>query len=58
MVSTSRYRDYTIELIRSYFPLWKAQKDHALAMDPYITGRHPLPIAAEGKTKAEQAALR
>ena len=58
MVSTSRYRSYTVELIRSYFPLWKAQKEHALAMDPYITGNHPLPIAADGQTKAEQAALR
>lgn len=58
MVTSARYSGYVVELLRHYFPLWKAQKDHALAMDPYITGNHPLPIAAKGQTKAEQDALR
>lgn len=58
MVLAARYRSYVTELIRAYFPLWKAQKDHAISLDPYITGQHPLPIAAEGQTKSEQQALR
>ena len=58
MVTSARYSGYVVELLRHYFPLWKAQKDHALAMDPYVTGRHPLPIAAKGQTKAEQDQLR
>lgn len=58
MVKTARYASYVVELIRVYFPLWIAQKEHALSMDPYITGRHPLPIASNSQTKEEQAALR
>ena len=58
MVTAARYSTYVVELLRHYFPLWLAQKNHALSMDPYITGNHPLPIAAKGQTKSEQDALR
>ena len=55
---SSRYRNYVPAVIRNYITAWKASRDAALVVDPYLRGEHPLPLASNNRTKQEEAALR
>lgn len=49
---------YVSDVLRNYLPAWLAQRDVALAVDPYLRGEHPLPIASNSQSKNELEQLR
>lgn len=55
---SGRYASYVPAVIRNYIGAWGAQRDAALAIDPYLRGEHALPIMSNSQGKEEQAALR
>lgn len=54
----SRYSKYVPEVIRTYLPAWLAQQQAALAIDPYLRGEHPLPVASNSQSTQEREQLR
>lgn len=55
---SARYKNYVPALIRTYITAWKASRDAAFTVDPYLRGEHPLPLASNNRTKSEEAELR
>lgn len=53
-----RKASYVSDVLRTYLPAWVAQRDVALAVDPYLRGEHPLPVASSSQTKTELEQLR
>lgn len=53
-----RKGSYVTDVLRNYLPAWVAQRDVALAVDPYLRGEHPLPIASASQSKTELEQLR
>lgn len=56
--SSYRYAGYVPAVIRTYIGVWDAARQAALYIDPYLRGEHPLPIASNSQTQAEQYELR
>lgn len=54
----SKYSRYVPEVIRTYLPAWLAQQNAALAIDPYLRGEHPLPVASNSQSTQEREQLR
>ena len=54
----SRFSRYVPETIRTYLPAWLAQNQAAMAIDPYLRGEHPLPVASNTQSTQEREQLR
>lgn len=54
----SRFAKYVPETIRTYLPVWLAQNQAAMAIDPYLRGEHPLPVSSNTQSTQEREILR
>src|SRR5699024_7701830 len=54
----SRFAKYVPETIRTYLPVWLAQNQAAMAIDPYLRGEHPLPVSSNTPSTQQREILR
>src|SRR5699024_11890539 len=54
----SRYSRDVPDTIRTHLPALLAQNHAAMAIDPYLRGEHPLPVASNTQSTQEREQLR